>query len=547
MWLAWLAFGSCVNAPDVDPDVDHLVRASMALRGLRPSADEVRTIHDEPHQLAPIVRSWFDDPAFADTVRDMAAEWLLVRNDVTIPPPVAAGPLAAVDEHTIRTSGHEEPLKLVERVVVEGRPFTDIVTSGSAFADPIVAAAYGMPYDEAGPHWQETAYADGRPAAGILASTSLWRRHQSANGNFQRGRAAWILETLLCDDLALRGLVGATDPTRQEDAIRDDPECAACHAVLDPVASSLWGIHRYIVRPEILDAYAAGCEGEYERYCYPLGMWDPAQVDTWRAHDLPEPALYGQPVDGLRGLGQAIAANPRFATCTAKRFWSWTTRTSIHDPSDALVDALAHTLVENDWDARELLVDLVTRPEFGPQAGLVPPQTVRPEQLARSIEALTGYVWAGTPDDDDCASSPAGCHGPVEYALADVFGFRTMLGGLDGRALTAPEPGALPTRELTIQWLADEASDFAVHHASEPESAASHLFPNGFPTEEAAVRQQLAWMHLVVLSQVETPESDVVSHSTDLWKDIYAATQSATDTWRAVLSAFLQDHRMVVF
>src|SRR5262245_21845617 len=71
----------------LDP-VGRLLRASMAVRGVRPSVEEIELIRQDPDALGGLVDQWMESPEFAATIRDMWAEILLLRNDTFNPLPV---------------------------------------------------------------------------------------------------------------------------------------------------------------------------------------------------------------------------------------------------------------------------------------------------------------------------------------------------------------------------------------------------------------------------------------------------------------------------
>lgn len=537
MWLP-LALFAC-SGPDPRGAVDHLVRASIALRGVRPAPDEVLAVHDDPSALDRIVRGWLDDPRLGETVRDLHAEQLLVRIDSRAhPPPV--GDLAGVPIGAIAASLDEEPLRLIEHVVTSGRPYTDIVTTDLALADPVVALAYGVPYDPEGPEWQASTWDDGRPAAGILSSTTLWQRHMSSDTNHHRTRGALVTAALLCDDLQARSAVSVVTPAQAEDAVREDPACTGCHAVLDPVSSAFWGFERYLLPSEIQQAHAAGCPPGQDAACYPLRMWNPDLVANRQQLGLPEPGLYGDPVDDLSALGRAIAADPRFPTCTARRFAGWMTRTPPADVDDAWARALGETLVASGWDARELMFAIATSPRLAPGPDAAPAVAIRPEQLARTVEALTGFRWSGDPDPPGCHP----CYGPIGFATSDEYGFRTLLGGLDGWDVVQDQPRTGATRELAIRWLSEEAADFVVEADAVARPRDRRLLPEGPVDEEARVRETLASLFLAILSEVVDPGDPAIDPAFVLWSDA-RRRGDAKHAWKVVIAALLQDDRVV--
>src|SRR5689334_21105054 len=90
-----LALGACTESasttpPDPDPDpvsptavflspAQHLTRASMALRGVRPSVEDLRAVEADPKMLPAIVDRYLQSPEFGQTIMELHNETLLVR------------------------------------------------------------------------------------------------------------------------------------------------------------------------------------------------------------------------------------------------------------------------------------------------------------------------------------------------------------------------------------------------------------------------------------------------------------------------------------
>ena len=74
------------DPPEPPPQVeflqaaDHLTRASLALRAVRPSPEDLRTVQLSPNALEPIIDSYLRTWEFGEMIRDMHAESLLMRN-----------------------------------------------------------------------------------------------------------------------------------------------------------------------------------------------------------------------------------------------------------------------------------------------------------------------------------------------------------------------------------------------------------------------------------------------------------------------------------
>lgn len=94
--------------------VQHLTRASMVLRGIRPSLAELQQVQADPTALPGIVDRYLDSPEFGQTIRELHNETLLLEIEqptFTFP---ATGPLATATARQIN-GRFEEPLRLCRR------------------------------------------------------------------------------------------------------------------------------------------------------------------------------------------------------------------------------------------------------------------------------------------------------------------------------------------------------------------------------------------------------------------------------------------------
>lgn len=508
MLPVWL-LGACSRG-SLD-DVDRAVRVSMALRGVHPSAADLEDLRRGRRTLRGLARGWTADPRFGDTVRDLHAEQLLVRWDTeNHPPPI--GPLSPWSMGEVIASLDEEPLRLVERIVLDDRPYGEILTAPTTMADPVVAAAYGLARDPDGPEWQEVPWPDGRPAAGILASTGLWQRHMSSDTNYQRVRANLLLGELTCAPLDANGR-GVRFPDTAIDAVRDDPECAACHERLDPVASAFFGFRRYVLPSEIGASYAAHCPEGAD--CYPFSLWDPSLVATREEVGMPAPAWEGTPVDDLADLGAAVAADPGFARCTARRFGRYLQRVDEPDPTS--VERWTQRFASSGMQARALAIDVVLDEDFL----AAPRMWVRPEQLARLLPDLTGFAFE--------ARAPDGW-GTVDLLGSDEHGLRAVAGGIDGWNSVRPVPDPTPGKELTWAWAASETAARVV---------ATGRFDG--VTDPSDVRRELRRLHEEWLAEPDADEEPAAA----LFEAVSARTADPAHAWTVVLTALLLDDRVV--
>jgi hypothetical protein len=574
MTSAWLLVGllACDRAdpPVTDPDPSDpveqpdpsltplpptaaLARASMALRGVRPTPDELRAVAADPSRFDGYVDEWLRDPRFAATVRDLYADVLYVRSpDATLP---QLGPHLRTPRKQLQDAVANEPLRLIERVVTDDLPLTTLVTADWTVLDATGASLWrGHGYDPSGADVQQVPHTDGRPAAGLLTTNGLWVRHASMGANYNRGRANAVSRALLCvdhldRDVPIDGSIDLADDDAVADAVDTNPACVSCHQSLDPLAATLWPIFPQVDVGAVGLAYLSGCAGPLGDLCYPARLWRPELSGAWRLLRLRPPGLSGQPVDDLGALGAAIAADPRFATCAADRFWSYLTQTPLDEVPFEVSAQLTTTFLDAGLSARALAAAVVTHPRFLARAAVDPavdaalrgPLIARPEQLGRMVEALTGFAWTQSVDGPECTLLDLNCYGDVELTTDDVFGFRAMAGGVDGASVLVPVLHPTPVQQLALAALAEDAAGFLLRNDLDLPAAERRLLTlvELDTTDEPAVRAQLAELHLAVLSELVDPAGPEVDATWQLWQAVHARS-TPRRAWTATLAALLQ-------
>lgn len=534
------------------PPEAHLVRIAVALRGARPSPAELAAVRADPGALGRIVDGYLDGPEFGAVVRDMWNEVLLLRAETRrymLPP---LGPLQdrGGDADYMRAIP-EEPLRLIEYVAVNDRPFSEIVTADHAIASELGIAAWGATPLPADPGarlpegWQKVAWDSGQEMAGVLSSGALWLRHPSNGTNNHRGQAELIAESLLCSgflgrDVPLFNNIDLADEDAVKSALTTDESCVSCHQTLDPLASHLFGFVR-VAPGAIRKSYAGDRCGTERGQCYPLSEYRPQVANSYRRKTGREPNFFGLPSTDLRTLAAQIAADPRFSMCSARRFYAYFMQVELDDIPDATATALQDVFIAGDLRVKPLVKAIVMSDDFRaigaragtPAAALVGRKTTRPEQLERLIADLTGFTWR--------AVAGKGQVEQVSLLQSDRFGFRAMAGGVDGDQVTEPSFSYSPTRMLVLQTLAAEAAAHVVEQDFAAAKAQRRLLRSidEPDTAEPAVRAQIAALIELVLAEQVRPDGPEVDAAHALF--VHGLADGPRRAWTLLLTALLQD------
>ncbi|MEO0606033.1 MAG: hypothetical protein AAF211_31685, partial [Myxococcota bacterium] len=489
--------------------------------------------------------------------RHMHADVLLTRTARSSLP--AVGPVAGATRNDLSAVVTEEPLALIEHIVLDDRPYTEVVTADYTVVSELAPTMFADLSREPGPGEQVAVYTDGRPAAGILSTNGLWLRFQSAGQNYQRQRANAIASALLCAsyddrDIPISGDIDLSDDEALANALNTQAECVACHQTLDPLGSHLFTIRSVLNVNTVQQAYANGCAGQTAASCYPLPVYVPQGADRWRRFGTRPPGYFGSESDDLGTLGAHIAADPRFAQCTVRRFVSYLTQTPADELTIPELAPLQARFVDSGFDARDLVEAIVldpafARPDDGDGVGLM---ATRPFQLAATVEDLTGFRFVFNFDGAPCRQNGTNCRGDIDVVYDDTLGFRSMAGGIDGFRVTRPTWTTTPTKALFVAALAEEAAGHVVDADFALPAADRHLLGEveADRDDEAAVRAQLVTIHLRFFGievDADDPEIDEAYQLFDAARARRSGPSASAEAWKVTLTGLLQDPRILLY
>jgi len=217
------------------------------------------------------------------------------------------------------------------------------------------------------------------------------------------------------------------------------------------------------------------------------------------------------------------------------------------------------TLVNNNFSIKAMVRAMVLSDDFGTSRVLSDPdgsvfspgiQVIRPEQYSRTLNDLTGFRWLANQDSPTCQFVAGNaCWNTVDLLDSDLYGFRSMQGGIDGYTVTSPIHSPTPTKALAMAMAADEAAGWVVASDFEVPAASRKLLQlvEADTSSEAEVRGQLVWLHERILGEFLDANSPEVDLSYGLWSGVYIDTQDPLNAWEVTISALLQDPRMVFY
>jgi mono/diheme cytochrome c family protein len=198
-----------------------------------------------PAVLEEQVRRMLADPKAKSLVDNFASQWMRLRElDNAEPDP------SADFDGNLRIAFKREMEMFFESILREDRSVVDLLDADYTFVDDRLARHYGIPNIK-GSLFRKVSLAQDNPRRGILGKGSILLVTSASNRTSPVQRGAWVLENLL----GMRppspppgvetNLDGKTESGRattireRMELHRNNPTCAACHNIMDPVGFSL--------------------------------------------------------------------------------------------------------------------------------------------------------------------------------------------------------------------------------------------------------------------------------------------------------------------
>ena len=190
------------------------------------------------------VRRMLAAPKARALVDNFAGQWLQIRSLDTAAPDKSLFPDYDL---ALRSAMQTETELFFENVMRQDRPVFDFLTADYTFVNARLAKFYGLP-DVTGDDFQKVSL-QGSPRRGVLTQASVLTLTSNPTRTSPVKRGKWVLENLLgtpppppppnvpaLDDKD-RKLTGTL--RQQMEQHRENPNCASCHARMDPIGFGL--------------------------------------------------------------------------------------------------------------------------------------------------------------------------------------------------------------------------------------------------------------------------------------------------------------------
>jgi hypothetical protein len=329
-----------------------------------------------------------------------------------------------------RDSLLQEPLRMIEYIVRNDRPFTELATADYIMVSPHSARGYGIfesikdqfknpddPFEYIPAKLPALTGRDGKtqesatgqyPHAGFLSMFHYLRRYPSTETNRNRLRARMFYQHFLGIDimqLAPRSTDASAVAAKYEIPTMQAPDCVVCHRTIDPVSSIFQDFDfegHVIPRKDgwYKDMFQAGFEGE-----------DMPPSERWRAP---------------QWLAERTVKDPRFAIAMVEHvYYILFGRKTLQPPDDiddphftsrrraylaqrALMESTAREFAAGDFNLKTAFRSLINSDFYridGLQVVAMNParaaelddiglvRLLSPEQLERKLKAIFGREW----------------------------------------------------------------------------------------------------------------------------------------------------------
>jgi hypothetical protein len=298
--------------------------------------------------LAAQVRRMLRDPRSRALAENFAGQWLQTRGLREIAPDPARFP--DFDEPLRAAMGRETEL-FFDAVVREDRSVLDFLTADYTFVNERLARHYGL-NGVTGGEFRKVSLA-GTPRGGVLTHAGVLAITSNPTRTSPVKRGKWVLENLLgapppappagVEELKEPEKAGGASLRRQLERHRTNPNCASCHAGMDPLGLGL----------ESFDA-----------------------VGGWRTRDGDQPIDCcgvlpdGRKFDGPAGL-RAVLLERRwaFARCLTEKLLTYALGRGLRRSDRRTVADVVRKLADNDYRFSALVLALVHSHTFQTRTG----------------------------------------------------------------------------------------------------------------------------------------------------------------------------------
>jgi hypothetical protein len=302
------------------------------------------------------IQRMLKDPRSDRFIESFAGQWLALRQVQNAAPDANVFP--GFDE-PLREAMTKETQLFFKSIVQEDRSVLDLIGANYSFVNERLAQHYGLTGIK-GEDFQRVTFGPNDHRGGLLTQASFLTitSYPARTSPVQRGK--WVLENLLDDAppppppnvpaLAEQGKAASGTMRQRMEEHRTNPQCAACHARMDPIGFAL----------ENYDA---------------TGAWRTKDADS-DTIDVSGQLPNGTKFNGAEGLKQIILSQKdKFAHTLAEKMLTYATGRGMEDNDSCYVDAIERAMRQNGYKFSTLINEVVASDAFQKRTGLPPTET----------------------------------------------------------------------------------------------------------------------------------------------------------------------------
>jgi hypothetical protein len=297
----------------------------------------------DPATLEREVRRMLGDPRADALVTNFAAQWLFLRELQN------AKPDSRDFDGNLRQSFRRETEMLFRTIMREDRSIVDLLNADFTFVDERLARHYDMPGIR-GSRTRRVQLPPGSPRRGLLGQGSVLTVTSAANRTSPVQRGKWVLENLLGapppqpppgvetnleKDAAQ---VKVTSLRQRMEVHRNNPACASCHSIMDPIGFAL------------------------ENFDH-AGKW--RTMDGTAPIDASGQLVDGTKLDGYESLRQALLGRSDvFAEVAAEKMLTYAVGRALRPQDMPAVRAITRGAEKDGYRFSSLVLGVVKTPQF---------------------------------------------------------------------------------------------------------------------------------------------------------------------------------------
>ncbi len=547
---------------DVDmlDEVETLRKSTLLLAGRVPTADEVAKVEEGGMDaLDEVMAAVMREDSFYDRVFDVYNDRFLTRRYHSSNPDSAIDLLSRADypradtwdntdienaEQWANDAIAEEPLRLIEYILRNDLPYTEVLTADYTVVNPYSAKVYGVEpdfEDPEDPNEFVPVSLPGVPHAGIPTMITYLSRWTTTRTNRNRARSRRFQKFFLATDVLALG----TRPTDASGSSYDNPtlndeNCVSCHSAVDPIAGAFanWdNMGRYRPQghplrgeneddPDLLDVPENGWYSDmrpagYKQEALPT-EWEPAALQ-WLGYEAATDDLFA--LGPVHIVYEGLFGRPALVEPTDPNAPGFLEGVRAAKAQRKVFQEIADKFSDSDYDLRVVFLELVKSPYFRAYnvsgelsaeretelADIGIARWLTPEELNGKIESSTGVPWGN----------------PENPSLLNRNEFLILYGGINSDDVNERAYDASGTSANVAKRMANQVACSAVARDFAKPVDERLLFPvaseAGGPNGD--VRENIQYLHWHLLGERLEADDPEIDRSYDLFVAAYEEGQ----------------------